>query len=221
VAQTIGDPIGVSDSSQATAGSYGAGLAPFFLSLALWIGAYVLFLLVKPLSSRALAAGQPSWRVAVGGWLPPALFGLAQGALAFTVVVFGLGIHTEHPASVFALMATVSITFVAILQALVARLGAVGKFLGLVLMVVQLVSGGGTFPWQTLPTPLSALHRVLPMGYAIDAIRRLMYGGSLAPVVGDLGVLCAYLLLALAVSTFAARRARMWTPARVKPELVL
>jgi len=221
MARTIGNPVGVTSTSQATAGSYGAGLAPFFLSLALWIGAYVLFLLVKPLSSRALAAGQPSWRIALGGWLPPALFGLGQGVLAFAVVFFGLGIHVEHPAAVLALMSFTSIAFVAILHALVARLGAVGKFLGLVLMVVQLVSAGGTFPWQTLPMPLNALHHVLPMGYAVDGIRRLMYGGSFVPVGGDLAVLSAYLLLALTVSTFAARRARVWTSARVKPELVL
>ena len=221
MAQTIGDPVAVSDTSQATAGSYGAGLAPFFLSLALWIGAYVLFLLVKPLSSRALAAGQPSLRIALGGWLPPALFGLAQGGLAFLVVFFGLGIHVEHPVAVLAVMFFTSMAFMAILHALVSRLGAVGKFLGLVLMVVQLVSAGGTFPWQTLPMPLSGLHHVLPMGYAVDAIRRLMYGGSLAPVGGDLGVLAAYLLLALTVSTFAARRGRVWTAARIKPELAL
>jgi putative membrane protein len=160
MAQTIGNPIGVSDTSQATAGSYGAGLAPFFLSLALWIGAYVLFLLVEPLSSRALAAGQPSWRIAVGGWLPPARFGLGQAGLAFMVVFFGLGIHVAHPGAVLALMCFTSIAFVAILHALVSRLGAVGTFLGLVLMVVQLVlmvvqlvSAGGTFPWQTLPEP--------------------------------------------------------------------
>jgi uncharacterized phage infection (PIP) family protein YhgE len=88
-------------------------------------------------------------------------------------------------------------------------------------MVVQLVSAGGTFPWQRLPMPLSWLHHVLPMGYAVDAIRRFMYGGSLAPVGRDLAVLAAYLLLALSVSTFAARRSRVWTPARIKPELAL
>jgi putative membrane protein len=53
----------------------------------------------------------------------------------------------------------------------------------------QLVSAGGTFPWQTFPTPLSALHHVLPMGYAVDAIRRLMYGGPVTPVAGDVAVL--------------------------------
>jgi hypothetical protein len=76
--------------------------------------------------------------------------------------------------------------------------GAVGTFLGLVLMVVQLVSAGGAFPWQRLPNPLSALHHVLPMGYAVDGMRRLMYGGSIAPVGGDLAVRMAHLMIALA-----------------------
>jgi putative membrane protein len=118
-------------------------------------------------------------------------------------------------------MATLATACTNLRFGLVARLGAVGTFLGLVLMVVQLVSAGGTLPWQTLPEPLSALHHVLPMGYAVDGIRRLMYGGSFAPVGTDLAVLSAYLLLALAASTWAARRARVWTPARVKPELAL
>ena len=59
-------------------------------------------------------------------------------------------------------------------------LGSVGQFLGLVLMVLQLVTAGGTFPWQTLPAPLAALHHVLPMGYVVDAMRQFMYGGDLS-----------------------------------------
>ena len=102
---------------------------------------------------------------------------------------FGPGIHVEHAVGVLALMLFTSVAFVAILHALVSRLGAVGKFLGLVFMVVQLVSAGGTFPWQTLPAPLSVLHHVVPMGYAVDGIRRLMYGGLVAPVAGDVVVL--------------------------------
>jgi putative membrane protein len=114
-----------------------------------------------------------------------------------------------------------SFTFVAILHALSAWFGAVGKFLGLVLMVVQLVSAGGTFPWQTIPEPLYPLHYGLPMGYAVDGLRHLMYGGELGGVGHDALVLVAYLVGALAVSTFAAYRQRVWTPSRLKPELVL
>ncbi|AKT52317.1 YhgE/Pip domain-containing protein [Arsenicicoccus sp. oral taxon 190] len=220
-AQAVGNPVAVRASNPAQAANYGAGLAPFFVSLSLWIGAYVLFLLIKTLSTRALAAQQPAWRVAVSGWLTPALLAVGQSLLVFGLVLKGLGFHVQHPLWAIAFMAFVSLTYAAILHALASRLGAVGKFLGLILLVVQLVSAGGTFPWQTLPGPLQALHHVLPMSYAIDGLRHLMYGGRMGFVALDLLVLAGFLAAALTASTWAAHRARIWTPARIKPDLVL
>ncbi|EWT02231.1 ABC transporter [Intrasporangium oryzae NRRL B-24470] len=221
MAQTIGNPLKIESGSLASAGNYGAGLAPMFLSLSLWIGAYTLFLLVRPLSTRALATSQRSLRTAVGGWLAPVAVGGVQVLALIAVVGLALDIHIAHPVLALLFLAFVSMTFVAILHALAARLGAVGKFLGLVFMVVQLVSAGGTFPWQTLPAPLQVVHHLVPMSYAIDGLRRLMYGADLTPLWGDLGVLTLFLAGALAVSTVAARRSRVWTAARIKPELSL
>ena len=221
VAQTLGAPVGVASTSLSSAGSYGAGLAPLFLSLALWIGAYVLFLLVRPFSTRALATSQRSLRTALGGWLAPVAIGVAQTVVLYLVLTIALGIKVVHPVLALLFLGFVSLTFVAILHALAARFGAIGKFLGLVFMVIQLVSAGGTFPWQTLPGPLQAVHQVVPMSYAIDGLRRLMYGASLGPVLLDLAVLAGFLVAALALSTYAARRSRIWTPSRIKPELAL
>ncbi len=221
VAETLGAPVTLQNVSQATADSYGAGLAPFFLSLACWIGAYVLFLLVRPLSPRALAALQSPFRVALGGWLPPALFGAIQATLVFVAVVLGLGIHAAHPWLTVGFLILTSFTFVAILHALSAWFGAVGKFLGLVLMVVQLVSAGGTFPWQTIPEPLYFFHHALPMSYAIDGVRHLMYGGPGTSLGRDLLALAAWFTVALAASTLAARKQRVWPAKKLQPELAL
>ncbi|MET0233175.1 MAG: YhgE/Pip domain-containing protein [Kibdelosporangium sp.] len=220
-AQTIGNPVSISTIGDVRAGSYGAGLAPFFLGLATWIGAFVLFLLVKPLSGRALAAGQPAWRIAIGGWLPAAGLGLAQVALLFTVVTTLVGIDAHRPIAAVGFLALASLAFTSILHALNALLGSVGKFLGLLLLILQLISSGGTFPWQTLPDVLYPLHSVLPMGYVVDGMRHLLYGGSMSSIGADVLVLTAYLLGGLAVSTLAAHRQRVWTPSRLRPELVL
>ena len=48
-----------------------------------------------------------------------------------------------------------------------------------------------------------------------------MCGGSLASVGRDAAVLTVYLVGALALTTLTARWARVRTPSRVKPELVL
>ncbi|MFN8156985.1 MAG: YhgE/Pip domain-containing protein [Candidatus Nanopelagicales bacterium] len=219
-ASGIADPVGVTTTSTAKAATYGSGLAPFFLALALWIGGYVLFLLVRPLSRRALAADQKPWHVSLGGWLTPALFGVVQAALVAAVVSWGVGIVPANAVGTVAFMALVSVTFIAILHALNAWFGPVGQFLGLILMILQLVSGGGTFPWQTLPEPLWPLHQVLPMSYAISGLRQVFYAGG-GSVLSQSLVLVGYLVAALALTTLAARRQRTWTPSRLQPAVVL
>ncbi|HUQ61925.1 YhgE/Pip family protein, partial [Lentzea sp.] len=221
IAQAIGDPVAVRGLSQTKAATYGAGLAPFFLGLATWIGAFVLFLLLRPLSRRALAAGQSALRVALGGWLPGALLGVVQVLVMFSVVRFVVDIEPSNPLGTFGFLVLMSLTFVAILHALNAAFGAVGKFLGLILLILQLVSAGGTFPWQTIPVPLYPLHYGLPMGYAVDGLRHLMYGGDLGIVGRDAVILLAWLVGALALSSVAAYRQRVWTASKLKPELVL
>ena len=220
-ADTIGDPVTVQAVGQATADTYGAGLAPFFLGLATWIGAFVLFLLLRPLSRRALAARQRPGIVALGGWLPAALLSFLQVVLLFAVVTTLVGVHPSNPLGTLGFLVLTGFAFTAMLHGLNALLGAVGKFLGLVLLVLQLTTAGGTFPWQTIPAPLQPLHIALPLGYVVDGLRHLLYGGSLDSLGIDLLVIGGYLVVGLALSALAAYKQRVWTPSRLKPELVL
>ncbi|GAA4114541.1 YhgE/Pip domain-containing protein [Knoellia locipacati] len=206
VAQTIGAPVGISSDSLAKAGSYGAGLAPFFLALALWIGGFTLFTRARPLVEEAITSRWAVLPVALGGWLAPVVIGFAQALLTWAVVRFAVGIDMAHPWQMLGFMLLVSMTFMAIIHGLMARLGDSGQFLALILMVVQLVSAGGTFPWQTLPGPLQALHHVLPMSYAVDGLRALAYGGPGLHLGLDVAVLLAWGAGALVLSTAAAHR---------------
>jgi putative membrane protein len=221
IAKTIGDPVDVRDRAQTAAGSYGAGLAPFFMALAAWVGGYVLFLLVRPLSSRAMAANQTPLRVALGGWYTPALIGLVQTVALFTVVVVAIDIVPAHLPLTLLFLVLCSVTFIAILHMLNAWLGSSGQFLGLVMMVLQLVTAGGTFPWQTIPTPLHWLHHLLPMSYAVDGLRQLMYGGLTGLALRDAAVLALWLVGAVVLTSVAARKQRVWSVKRIHPELAL
>jgi putative membrane protein len=193
-------------SKEASAGTYGAGLAPFFMALAAWIGIYALFLIVKPVSRRAITALHSPLKITLAGWLTPGLLGTLQMAALFGVIALALGFSMAHPWGVFAIMALASLCFAAIILALNVWLGSVGQFLGLVLMVLQLVTAGGTFPWQTLPAPLAALHHVLPMGYVVDAMRQFMYGGDLARAGTDLVVIALWLIGGLVVAALGVIR---------------
>jgi putative membrane protein len=221
IAETIGNPVNVQSASQARASTYGAGLAPFFLPLAAWIGGYVLFLLLRPLSNRAMAANQTPMRVALGGWLPAAFIGAVQMALLSVAVLFAVGIKPVHVGGTFAFLLLTSATFIALVHCLNAWFGKTGQFIGLVLMVLQLVTAGGTFPWQTIPPELHWLHQVLPMSYAVDGLRLLMYGGLGSRLWTDVAVLAGYLVAALLLTGRAARHHRVWTVKRIRPELAI
>lgn len=205
-ADTIADPVKVSSDKVASAEDYGAGLAPFFAALSAWIGIYALFLIVKPISRRAVTALHSPIRITLAGWLTPAMLGAVQMVGLMGILAITLGFTFHNPVGTLGVMVLASATFAAIILALNVWLGSVGQFLGLVLMVLQLVTAGGTFPWQTLPAPLAALHHVLPLGYVVDAMRQLMYGGDLARAGWDLAVLGFWLVGALAFAMIGVTR---------------
>jgi len=205
-AKTLADPVAVDSSTLAQAQNYGAGLAPFFAALAAWIGIYALFLIVKPVSRRAVTALHAPVRVTVAGWLTPALLGAVQMLGLFAVLALALRFSFANPAATLGILVLASATYATIVLALNVWLGEVGQFLGLVLMVLQLVTAGGTFPWQTLPPPLAALHQVLPMGYVVDAMRQLMYGGDLGRVWLDIGVLAIWGVIAAVIAAIGVTR---------------
>ncbi|WP_427004774.1 YhgE/Pip family protein [Pseudarthrobacter sp. H2] len=221
LSKVMADPVAVSNVSQATAGSYGAGLAPFFLPLALWIGIFMLVQAMRPVTQRALASNAASWKIAAGGWLPFLAVSAVQASLLTLVVDVGLGLDPAHPVLMWFLMLAAAMAFSAIIQGVVALLGTPGKLVVLILLVLQLVSSGGTFPWQTTPEPLHVVHRLLPMGHVVSGMRHLIYGADLATIVPTVLGLVGYTLLGLAMSTLAARKRKYWTLKSLKPEIAI
>jgi len=220
-ATTLGNPVTTDTDALTQAQNYGAGLAPFFAALAGWIGIYALFLIVKPISRRAVTALRSPIRITLAGWLTPALLGGVGMVALFAVLSIALGFGFANPLGTLGIMILASLTYAAIILALNVWLGSVGQFVGLVLMVLQLVTAGGTFPWQTLPGPLTVLHRVLPMSYVVDAMRQLMYGGDLARIGTDVTVLLLWMGAALTVAAIGvARMTHRRTLRDLQPSLI-
>jgi putative membrane protein len=218
---TIADPVSLTTAAVTSAGTYGAGMAPFFASLAGWIGIYALFLIVKPVSRRAITALHSPLKITLAGWLTPGLLGLVQMAALFGILAGILHFEVHNPVGTYAMMGLAALAFAAIILALNVWLGSVGQFIGLVLMVIQLVTAGGTFPWQTLPAPLAWLHHVVPMSYAVDGIRQLMYGGNPATAWADAGVLLLWVVGGLVLAAIGVTRMTHFRTLRdLRPSLI-
>src|SRR5690606_40002841 len=82
------------------------------------------------------------------------------------------------------------ITFVALNYMLIALLGNVGRFLSIVILMLQLASSAGTYPVELLPDFFRSIHEYLPMTYSVQGLRAILSSGNL-----DTVVRCAHVLL--------------------------
>ncbi|MCV7411955.1 hypothetical protein AWC05_14425 [Mycobacterium florentinum] len=220
VAETIGGPVQLEASHENAAPNFGTGMAPFFLTLALFFGALVLWMVLRPLQSRPIAAEVLAFRVVLASYLPAAAIALFQAVILYCVVRFALGMHAVHPVAMLGFMVLISAAFVAATQAINALVGpAVGRVLIMALLMLQLVSAGGMYPVETTSRPFQILHRFDPMTYGVNGLRQLILGGIDARLWQAIVVLVVITAVALAISSVSARRDRTWNVSRLIPAI--
>lgn len=221
VASVMSSPVELEHSSLANGRNYGEGMGPFFMCLALWIGGLMLVQTLRPLNNRALASKAPTARIILGSWLPFGLIGIAQAVLMFAAVKFGLGFQMAHPWLAFLFLCFVATIFTLFIHGVVVFFGSPGKLIALIIMILQLITAGGTMPYETLPHAMRWMHDFFPMGYAVTGMRRLSYGineSSLMPIM-------MYLLLwgavGLVLGYLGTRRDRIWSLKKLIPEITV
>jgi len=220
IADTIGGPVRLDTTHENAAPNFGTGMAPFFLTLALFFGALVLWMVLRPLQNRAIAAEVLPLRVAMSSYLPAAVIGIFQATILYCVVRFALGIHATHPFAMLAFMILISCAFVAATQAINALVGpAVGRVLIMALLMLQLVSAGGMYPVETTSKPFQVLHRFDPMTYGVNGLRQLILGGIDGRLWQAIIVLVAIWAVAVGISSLSARRDRLWNLERLIPAI--
>ena len=220
-AGVMSDPVRADAHRLNPAPNYGTGLAPYFLALALWVGGMFTFMLLRPLGNRALASAARSWRVALAGWLPAALVGTVQAAVVLGVLVWAVGLDPVRPWAMLGYLVLTALSFAAVLQWVHARFGATGRLLSVVLLLVQLTAAGGTYPVETGPGLLRAIHPYLPISHVLEGLRPLVTGGSLGATWVGAAVLAGFAVGGLVLTAWTTSRQRRWTLGRLRPVLVV
>ena len=221
VADTMSNPVTLSHNSLASGRNYGEGMGPFFMCLALWIGGLMLVQTLRVMNNRALASHAPSIRVMLGSWMPFGLVGIAQATLMFAAIKFGLGFEMAHPWLVWLFLCYVALVFTGFIHGLTVILGAPGKLVALVILILQLITAGGTMPYETLPESIRWMHDFFPMGYAVAGTRRLAYGINESSLWGIMLVLTLWGLAGLMLGYIGTRRDRTWSLKKLAPEITV
>lgn len=207
--QQIANPVKSEMTEKGNVPNYGYALSPYVLSLSLFVGAIVLNV-IYPI--RKTFSEQES---AIRWWLSKAsVAGVAafmQATILMLVMVFFLGLAPEHPAHFIGAVYLTSFAYMSIVSLLVIVLDNPGRFLAMVLLVLQLGSSEGTFPIQTANGFFQAINPLVPMTYSIRALRQAISGGlDNAFYGGSMWVLAGFLLVAnlLTIGFFAYRGKR-------------
>ncbi|WP_413617238.1 YhgE/Pip family protein [Gordonia rubripertincta] len=218
IAKTLAQPVELQEDYTHEAPTFGTGFAPFFMSLALFVGGIITWMLLTPLQSRPIVQGFSSLRVVLASYTPAFAIGFIQATVLYTVVTFAVGLRAEYPIATFLYLLLVVATFMAMIQMFNAVFDvAVGRVVTLAFLMVQLVSAGGIYPVPTTATPFQYIHYVDPMTYTVEGLRQLTVGGIDYRLWLAIGVLSGITLGCLAISSWAARRNRQYTMDRLYP----
>ncbi|WP_342319633.1 YhgE/Pip domain-containing protein [Corynebacterium mayonis] len=179
--------------------SFGAGMAPLYTMLALWVGALLTAVALRfdeDSIEQNVTANENLHRAQIyfGRYLTFAATGLIQS----TLIVAGLIAYVElEPAHSFLLYVAAwvsSLVYHLICYSLVLALSNAGKAIGVLILVLQVSAAGGAYPLPLLPGWVQALSPWLPATYSIAAMRAAIFGTYEGDFLTALGMLLLFAL---------------------------
>ena len=211
IEQLGGDPTGLAESVQVRTTNFadvpnnGNAFAPYFIALALWVGAtmttFIFPYLLLPESGRQT---RQAARVA-RKLTQPLLIVLGQ-AIIVVIGVRLMGVQFATPGQVILTTLAGSVTFLLVILALNLLIGPAGRILALVLLIVQLAASGGSYPVELSNPFFQTLHNVIPVTDVINALRHAMFGAFEGQYWTFMGRMAAVALVSLTVALLSRRR---------------
>ncbi len=180
--------------------NYGSAMAPFYSTLAIWVGGIVLAAMLKVAVSRSARkklTDLKNYQLYFGRQLIFLLIGLIQSTLICLGDLYYLGIQCEHPFYFLLAGWISSIVYVNIIYTLTISFGDIGKAVSVILLVIQVAGSGGTFPIEVAPGFFQAVYPLLPFTHSMAAMRECIAGFYQNTYWMELGFLLLFLVPSL------------------------
>ncbi len=180
--------------------NYGSAMAPFYSTLAIWVGGIILAAMLKVAVSRRARkklTDLKNYQLYFGRQLIFLLIGLIQSTLICLGDLYYLGIQCEHPFYFLLAGWISSIVYVNIIYTLTISFGDIGKAVSVILLVIQVAGSGGTFPIEVAPEFFQAVYPLLPFTHSMAAMRECIAGFYQNTYWMELGFLLLFLVPSL------------------------
>ncbi|RDF87625.1 YhgE/Pip domain-containing protein [Lacticaseibacillus paracasei] len=154
--------------------NYGHALAPYVLSLALYVGALV-FNFAYPIRKVSKADGTATqWffsKITIGAVVAVAT------AIVEATLIMAVGLNVDHVGQFYLTAILFSLTSMYLIMFLSMAFDNPGRFLAMVGLMLQLGGSGGTFPMELTNQFYNIIHPFLPMSYSIMNFRNAITSG--------------------------------------------
>ena len=196
----LASPVSVDTDTVYGIENYGSAMAPFYTTLAIWVGGIILIAIFKTNVKKKKEIGDVTFtQEYFGRAVTFAAFALVQGLIVCLGDLLFLKIQCRHPLLFLLTGMLASLVYSFFIYSIVAAFGDIGKAIVVILLVVQLGGSGGTFPIDVTPACFRAVNPYLPFTFVINAMRECVCDTWGADYWMDLLKLCAYILVALAL----------------------
>jgi len=191
-------PVEVSEKKLTTVPNYGTGFAPYSLSLGLFVGALLSTIVLPMRGSAGRPRGGGSWFASKA--LLFVLVGVIQALIADAILLYGIGLGVQSVGWFVALSIVTSLTFMMIIQFIVTMLDQPGRFIAIIILILQLTSSSGTYPKELVPVWLQHVGDWMPMTYAVSGFKAVISSGDFGLVRSSIGTLGIYAVAFAALS---------------------
>ncbi|MFC4102148.1 YhgE/Pip family protein [Paenibacillus xanthanilyticus] len=196
--EMMANPVRVREDNINTLPNYGTGMAPFFISISLYVGALLLTTVFALRDNFAPPSSGFLWWLSKYSVMMAVSIG--QALLVSLVLTGVVGLDPLNTVDFALYTLFVSLVFMAIIQLLVTLGDNVGRFFAIILLVLQLAATSGTFPVELGPDGLQTIHKFLPITYTVEGFRSILSTGDYELLRQDIGLLLIFWAVASAIT---------------------
>ena len=194
----VGAPVEVASDAINPVENYGTGFTPYFMSLGLFVGALLMSIVFPLVEPAILPKNGLSWFASKFTVLAAA--GIIQSLISVAIVIFALGLEVESVPKFILTTILTSFVFLAIVQMLVSLFGDPGRFIAILVLILQLTSSAGTFPLELVPNALHIFNKLLPMTYSVQAYKAAISMTDSGFLWSNWGILAGYFVVCILIT---------------------
>ena len=204
--------------------AYGSAMAPLFINLTLWIGVFMLMVIIRnDVDDEGIERLTLTQRFFGRGMLLT-IIAAAQAIICCTGCL-AMGVQCSSVLAFYLTAVVASLSYLAIQYTLSATFQHLGKAICVVLVFVQIPAATGLYPIEMTPEFFRIIYPLFPFTYGINAIRETIggfYGHAWAFNIGMLLLFLAiFLVIAVAIRPSLTNMNRMFARQVEESDMVI